>query len=176
MISRASGTVLEVGFGSGLNLPYYNENAVTKLFALEPNDQQDLSNNRVKASNLDIEFIGLPSEEIPLETASMDTVLITFTMCTIPDIEKALLEMRRVLKPNGRLLFSEHGKSPDLSVSRWQDGLHEPWGKCFGGCNLNRHIPTLLTSAGFKISDLNQEYGRNTLKFIGYFYRGTASL
>ena len=80
---------MEVGFGSGLNLPYYNENAVTKLFALEPNDQQDLSNNRVKASNLDIEFIGLPSEEIPLETASMDTVLITFTMCTIPDIEKA---------------------------------------------------------------------------------------
>ncbi len=129
VVPQAEGVVLEVGFGSGHNLPYYNEENVSKLFALEPDQHiRELARKRVSQSNLDITYLDLPGEEIPLENASVDTVLVTFTMCTIPDLPKALEGMARVLKPGGKMYFAEHGLAPDPGVVKWQNRLNGIWG------------------------------------------------
>ena len=127
----------------------------------------------LEASELDVEWLGLPSEKIPLDSASADTVVLTYTLCTIPDWLSALEEMRRVLKPGGQLLFSEHGESPDPGVQRWQRRLNPIWKKIAGGCNLNRQIPTLLEKGGFKIDQLDQGYIDGP-KVAAYQYYGHA--
>lgn len=175
VVPHAEGVVLEVGFGSGHNLPYYNADKVTKLFALEPEEKiRKLAAERVTSSPLEITFLNLPGEEIPLDDKSVDTVLITFTMCTIPDLPVALAGMARVLKPGGRMLFAEHGLSPEAGVAKWQNKLDGMWGCLAGGCHLNRDIAHLIEENGFSFETLEAEYARKTPKFLGYMYSGSA--
>ncbi len=174
VVPRARGVVLEVGFGTGLNLPYYDVAAVTRLYALEPSrETRKLAARRVAASALAIEFLDLPGEDIPLEPACVDTVVVTYTLCTIADVGRALEGMRRVLKPEGRLLFSEHGLAPDAGVARWQNRLAGVWSALSGGCRLNRPIDRLITDAGFVPESLESAYLPGP-KFASYHYWGAA--
>ena len=153
VVPQATGEVLEVGFGSGLNLPFYDATKVRKVWALEPSEgMRRKAQQRVGGSGLDVEFIDLPGEEIPLERESVDTVLVTYSLCTIPDAVTALHGMRRVLKPGGRLLFCEHGVAPDEGVRRWQHRLNPAWRKIAGGCSMTRDIPSLIERGGFTIT------------------------
>lgn len=175
VVPRASGTVLEVGIGTGLNLPYYDPERVDRLIGLDPSEESwVLAGERAAHLDFPVEFIGLPGEEIPLEDASVDTVLITFALCTIPDPVAALRGMSRVLRPGGSLIFCEHGKAPDVSVSKWQDRVNPLWRVVFGGCNLNRDIPAILAEGGFRVSELERSYLPGTPKIAGYNYWGRA--
>ena len=159
IVPRAYGDVLEIGIGGGLNLPYYDRENVRKIFGLEPSDGMRRSAAKnIAASGLDVELIDLPGEQIPLDDNSVDSVLVTYTLCTIPDAVTALQGMRRVLKPNGRLFFCEHGKAPDDDVRKWQNRLNTGWRFFAGGCNMNRDIPALLRDGGFDIEDDNRMY------------------
>lgn len=174
LVPHATGEVLEVGFGSGLNLPFYDPQKVRKIFALEPSkEMRKLAARRVSRSDIELEFIDLPGEEIPLESNSVDTVLITYTLCTIADALAALEGMRRVLKPGGKLLFCEHGEAPDQNVRRWQNRLNSAWGKIAGGCNINRDIPGLLSEGGFTIIHDERMYIPGP-KILCYNYWGSA--
>ena len=146
VVPLAQGRVLEVGIGTGLNMPWYDKTRVTKITGLDPAlELHPLARERIAQAGLDVALVGLSAEQIPLPDASFDTVLITYTLCTMPDPPAALREMRRVLAPGGRLLFCEHGRAPDESVRRWQDRLQPLWGKLAGGCHLGRDIPALLS-------------------------------
>lgn len=175
IVPRAHGVVLEVGFGAGHNLPFYEAGRVEKLFALEPSaGMRRRARGRLAETPLDVELLDLPGEKIPLDGGSIDSVLITYTLCTIPDVAAALGEMRRVLKPGGEMFFCEHGRAPDPGIARWQDRLNGVWGAIAGGCNLNRDIPRLLHDSGFAIAGLEETYLPGTPKFAGYNYWGTA--
>jgi len=158
VVPQAAGVVLEIGVGSGLNLPLYGS-GVEQLYALDPSDAL-ISMARKKAirTEIPVTFLAHSSEDIPLDRASVDVVVMTWTLCSIPDPSRALREMRRVLKPGGALLFAEHGLAPDKSVQRWQHRLNPVWGRFTGGCNLNRPIPDLLEQAGFRSADLQTMY------------------
>lgn len=172
---RAHGVVLEVGFGSGRNLPYYAPDRVQKLFALEPSQEMRArARRRLAETPLDVELLELPGEEIPLPEHSVDSILVTYTLCTIPDVAEALAGMRRVLKPGGEMFFCEHGLAPDPGVAKWQNRLNGAWGAIAGGCNLNRDIPGLLKSNGFAIADIEEMYLPGAPKFAGYNYWGAA--
>jgi len=174
IVPHAEGDVLEIGFGSGLNISFYDQRKVRKIFGLEPSEgMRRLAAKRVSESGLDIEFIDLPGEEIPLAANSVDTVLMTYTLCTIPDVAAALEGMRRVLKPGGKLLFCEHGKAPDEGVRRWQDRLNPAWGKIGGGCNMNRDIPALIEASGFRITEDERMYVPGP-RILCYNYWGKA--
>ena len=174
IVHLAEGDVLEIGFGSGLNLPYYDTDRVRKIFGLEPSQgMRRKAQPNVDASGLDVEFIDLPGEQIPLEAKSVDTVLITFTLCSIDAAESALEGMRRVLKPGGKLLFCEHGAAPDANVRRWQDRLNPGWKRFSGGCNMNRDIPGLIESSGFRITNDERMYIPG-LRILSYNYWGIA--
>ncbi len=174
IVPLAEGRVLEIGFGSGLNVPFYDPGKVAKIWALEPSEgMRAKAKPQVDASSLDIEFIDLPGEQIPLEADSADTVLVTYSLCTIPDALLALEGIRRVLKPGGRLLFCEHGKAPDEKGLRWQNRLNPAWQKIAGGCHLNRDIPALLAAAGFRIVSDERMYIPG-LKILCYNYWGVA--
>ena len=176
VVPRASGDVLEIGFGSGLNLAHYDQDKVRRIWGLEPSEgMRKLAQEPIANSDLDVELIDLPGEEIPLEDNSVDTVLITFTLCTIPEVATALDGMRRVLKPGGQLLFSEHGKAPDANVVKWQERMNPVWKKFSGGCNMNRDIPALLDAAGLEIQDDNRMYVPG-LKSLSYMYWGAATI
>lgn len=177
VVPQASGTVLEIGIGTGLNLPYYDPRRVERLIGLDPSQESwELAGERAAHLEFDVEFIGLPGEQIPLEDDSVDTVLVTFALCTIPDPIAALHGMARVLRPQGKLIFCEHGHAPDSGVSKWQDRINPVWRRIAGGCNLNRNIPQLLTQGGFGIDELEQMYLPSTPKVAGYNYWGSASL
>ena len=159
VVPLAQGEVLEVGFGSDLNLPFYDTTRVSRLWALEPErGMRRLAASAVAESTLEIEFLDLPGEQIPLPDASVDTVLMTYTLCTIQDPQTALRGMARVLKPGGRLLFCEHGAAPDANVRRWQERLNPVWRRFAGGCNLNREVPRLLSDGGFSIDQVETMY------------------
>ena len=159
VVPLAQGRVLEIGIGSGLNIPFYDPRKVQHLWGLDPSAEMwAIAQKHAAQHHLDAEFIQSVAESIPLDNNSVDTVLVTYTMCTIPDIHAALDEIRRVLKPAGRLIFCEHGKAPDKSVQRWQNRLNPIWTKFSGGCNLNRPIPGLLEQSGFKSSDMQTMY------------------
>lgn len=175
IVPLAEGEVLEIGFGSGLNLPFYDTKKVHKIWGLEPSEgMRRKSRPMVDASELNVEFIDLPGESIPLEANSVDTVLVTYSLCTIPDAMAALDGMRRVLKPGGSLLYCEHGVAPDESVRRWQRRLNPAWSRVAGGCNMNRDIPDLLTKSGFKLLADERAYIPG-LKMLCYNYWGRAS-
>jgi len=159
VVPLASGRVLEVGFGSGLNLPFYDDIKVRHVWALDPSAEMwALAGGRVRAAGFPVEFLKGPAENIPLADESADTVLVTYTLCTLPDVRRALGEMARVLKPGGDLVFCEHGAAPDESVHRWQNRLNPIWKSLGGGCNLNRPIPSLLEEGGFRIRELSSMY------------------
>jgi len=159
VVPKATGRVLEIGIGSGLNLPFYDPAKVEKLWGLEPAAEiRRMAERKAAGAPFPIEFIGLPGETIPLETGSVDTVVTTYTLCTIDDAVTALREMRRVLRPGGQLLFSEHGRAPDAAVRRWQDRLTPTWRRIAGGCRLNRDIPALLREGGFTVERLETMY------------------
>lgn len=159
VVPLAQGRVLEVGIGTGLNLAYYDKARVEKIVGLDPAlEMHRLAQKRVKRSGLAVELVGLSAEQIPYDAGSFDTVLVTYSLCTIPDPVAALGEMRRVLKRGGKLLFCEHGLAPDASVRRWQRRLNPLWSKLAGGCHLDRDIPGLLRQAGFHVADLQTLY------------------
>ena len=176
IVPLASGDVLEIGFGGGLNLPFYDKAQVRKIWGLEPSAGMRQSAARmVEQTSLDVEFIDLPGERIPLENDSVDTVLVTYTLCSIDEVRDALSGMRRVLKPNGRLLFCEHGKAPDEHVQRWQNRLNGAWSSVSGGCNMNRDVPGLLEQSGFGLVEDNRMYIPG-LKILCYNYWGIARI
>ncbi len=175
VIPLASGRVLEIGIGTGLNLSYYQADKVEKLIGLDPSeDSWQLAAKRAEQVSFPLEFVGLPGEQIPLEDESIDTVVVTYALCTIPEPVSALEGMRRVLKPGGRLLFSEHGRAPDANVRKWQDRINPLWKKIAGGCNLNRDIPDLLTQGGFTVSEMDTIYLPGTPRFAGFTFWGSA--
>ena len=159
IVPLAEGRVLEVGIGSGLNLPFYATGKVQHLWGLDPSKELwALAGQAVAQAEFDVEFIEAAADEIPLDDASADTVLVTYTLCSIFGILPALGEMRRVLKPSGRLIFCEHGAAPDEAVRRWQNRLNPIWKRVGGGCNLNLAIPAELEHAGFKIREMETMY------------------
>ena len=175
VVPRASGVVLEIGIGTGLNLPYYHTPHVEKVIGLDPSEESwELAAERAAAAEVPVEFIGLPGEEIPLEDDSVDTVLVTYALCTIPDPVKALEGMSRVLRPGGSLLFCEHGLAPDAKVVKWQERINPIWRRIAGGCNLHRDIPSLLDQGGFAVEELESMYIPSTPKFAGFNYWGRA--
>ena len=159
IVPLAEGRVLEIGIGSGLNIPFYDAKKVEHLWGLDPSAEMwAIAQKNAAAHHLDAEFLQAGADAIPLDSGSADTVVMTYTLCTIPEIAPALSEIRRVLKPGGRLLFSEHGRAPDASVRRWQERLNPVWRALAGGCNLNRPIDQLLLEAGFRTPDLQTMY------------------
>lgn len=173
VISDAQGRVLEIGVGSGINIPLYRPQT-RELLGLEPAPRLvTMARRAVKDSVLPVSLIEGTGEAIPLDNASVDTVVSTWTLCTIPDVTRALREMRRVLKPGGCLLFVEHGLAPEPRVQRWQNWLTPAWKRLGGGCHLNRPIRRLIEGAGFHIERLDTGYlaGRNPMTFM---YEGSA--
>ena len=159
VVPLAGGRVLEIGIGSGLNIPFYDSRKVEHLWGLDPSAEMwSIACKNAAEQHLRAEFIQAGAESIPLDDDSADTVVMTFTMCTIPDVRAALAEIQRVLKPSGQLIFCEHGKAPDDSVRRGQERLNPVWKVFSGGCNLNRPISELLTQAGFKSGDMQTMY------------------
>jgi ubiquinone/menaquinone biosynthesis C-methylase UbiE len=172
--AEVHGEVLEVGFGSGRNVPYYPPD-VTRVLAVDPALRgRDLAAERLAASPIPVEFIGLDGQQLPLDDASVDTVLTTWTLCTIPDVHQALEEMRRVLRPGGTVHFIEHGRSPDAKVARWQDRLTPLQRRVAGGCHLNRPIAQLFTDADLEVTDLTN-FSVKGPKSFGYMYEGVAT-
>lgn len=150
VIPQARGRVLEIGLGTGLNLPFYDTGRVSELVGVEPSlTMHHLAMKRSRAAGIPVELVGIGAERLPLADHVFETVVSTYTLCTIPDPVLALRELRRVLAPGGRLLFSEHGKAPDESVRKWQARIQPVWGKFSGGCHLGRDIPAILKEAGF---------------------------
>ena len=177
VVPQARGVVLELGFGSGLNLPHYDAGAVRCLYALEPFEPiARLGADRVAASPLDVRPLRAGAEAVPLPDESVDTVVATFTLCTVPDVSAALAEARRVLRPGGRVLFAEHGLAPDAGVARWQRRLQPAWGRLAGGCHLTRDVPSLLHEAGFGLDGLDQGYVPRVPRVAGYVSTGTAQV
>lgn len=172
-VPRASGVVLEVGVGSGLNIPVYGP-AVQKLYALDPSPELlRMARPRAKQASFPVELLEQSAEAIPLADESIDTVVTTWTLCSIPDAARALREMRRVLRRDGRLIFIEHGRSADPGVVRWQDRLTPWWRRLGGGCHLNRPIDRLLAQGGFEVAEMETGYGPGP-RATSYLYRGIA--
>lgn len=169
------GEVVEIGFGTGLNLPYMPE-SVSRLYAVEPAQLSvRLASDRIAASAAAVEVIGLDGQRIPLPDHSVDMALCTWTLCTIPDAVAAVREVGRVLKPGGALHFVEHGCSPDAPVRRWQERLNGVQNRLAGGCNLNRDIRGLLESGGLRIQTIDNFYAKGEPKPFGYLYEGVAT-
>ena len=173
VIPLAHGRVLEVGLGTGLNMPFYDRARVRNIVGVEPSLRMHrLALKRIRDAGIDVELVGLSAEALPIADASFDTVVSTYTLCTIPDPVAALKEMRRVLVPGGKLLFSEHGRAPDARVAKWQTRLQPTWSKLAGGCMLDRDIPALLVQAGFR-PDFESRYIPGP-RLSSYHYWGEA--
>lgn len=175
IVPHAKGRVLEVGMGSAINMEFYDAGQVEMVYGLEPSaGMRRRAQPNLARSPIPVQWLDLPGERIPLEDGSVDTVLLTFTLCTIPDWHTALTHMWRVLKPGGELLFLEHGESPRDSVRKWQNRITPGWKKLAGGCHLNRNIADLIRHAGFEIVELENLYVPNAPKIAGYIYKGRA--
>jgi ubiquinone/menaquinone biosynthesis C-methylase UbiE len=173
LVSAAEGSILEIGIGSGLNLRHYGQKA-TRVIGLDPSAKLlSMAEKATTGVSRPIELVKGSAEAIPLDDETVDTVLTTWTLCTIPDVTRALSEMRRVLKPGGRLLFVEHGLSPDPGVRRWQDRLTPLWKRIGGGCHLNRAIGQLIEESGFRIERLDTGYTKGP-KPMTFMYEGAA--
>ena len=172
VVPRARGRVLEIGIGSGLNLPFYNPEKVRHVWGLDPSAEMwDLAGRQ--KNPFSVEFLQASAEKIPLDDGSADSILVTYALCSVPQTLEALRDMRRVLKPGGELIFCEHGAAPEPRVRRWQERLNPIWQKAAGGCRLNLQIPNLLEQGGFKIRVMDKMYIHGS-KFASYNYWGTA--
>jgi len=162
VIPDAHGKVLEIGMGSGLNIPYYNAEKIELVWGLEPSEgMRKKAQSNLRQAPFEVRLLDLPSEEIPLDDNSVDTVVLTYTLCTIPDWQKALQQMRRVLKP-------------DENISKWEERINPVWKKVVGGCNLGRPIPRFIEEGGFNIENIESHYLPGP-KFAAYNYSGTAN-
>jgi ubiquinone/menaquinone biosynthesis C-methylase UbiE len=159
IVPLAHGNVLEIGIGSGLNLPYYDTEKIRCLTAIDPAKEM-WKENKIDIATLPFEFNfeQAYAEDIPADNNSFDTVLVTYTLCSIPEINRAFEEIRRVLKNKGKLVFCEHGKAPDKSIQKWQNLINPVWKQFGGGCNLNRDIPQIITQNGFEMDQLESMY------------------
>lgn len=175
VVPQAEGRVVEIGLGSGLNLPFYDPARVSEVIGVDPAPSiLRRARGRIAAAPMPVSLEVLSGESLPFETGSADSLVCTFSLCTIPDPAAALAEMRRVLKRGGCLYFAEHGASPDPAVRRWQDRLNRPWGRLAGGCNLNRPILALIEAAGFLPEDPDCGYLAAAPRFAGYCTSGRA--
>lgn len=175
IVPEASGAVLEVGFGAGPNLQFYDPARVTKLYALEPSaGMRRKAADAIASAPVPVEVLDAPGEAVPLDSASVDSVILTFTACTIPDVASAMAEMARVLKPGGQVLFAEHGASPDAGIARWQGRIEPVWKVLAGGCHLTRRPDALLQAAGFEMERMETGYIPRTPKIAGFVYSGRA--
>jgi ubiquinone/menaquinone biosynthesis C-methylase UbiE len=175
IVPRATGVVLELGFGAGLNLPYYDAAKVTRVYALEPEEGMLARARKVaRGAPVPVEILPERAEDLSLGAGSVETVLVTYSLCTIPDAVSALAGARRVLKLGGKLLFCEHGLAPDASVQRQQRAIEPFWKPIAGGCHLTRDIPALVRAGGFHIEDMETMYLPSTPRFAGYNYWGAA--
>ena len=177
VIAGLRGEVVEVGFGSGLNVPLYPAE-VEKVYAVDPSAVgRKLATKRVEASRVPIRFVGLDGQDIPLDDASVDAALSTFTLCTIPDVTRALHELRRVLRPGGQFHFLEHGLCPEPATASWQHRLNGLQQRLAAGCNLDRPIDRLVRDAGFEIRELRNDWfkGPRPVKPWNYLYEGAAT-
>lgn len=169
----AEGRVLEIGAGAGMNLPLYGTR-VTEILVLEPDHHlMTKAGQKAAAAHRPVTFLEAPAETIPLDDSSVDTVVTTWTLCSIKDATRALGEMRRVLRPNGQLLFVEHGLAPDTSVRKWQNRIDPVWTRISGGCHLNRPISAMIETNGFKIGRIDTGYAPGP-KPMTFFYEGSA--
>ena len=176
IVPNCYGKVLEIGMGSGLNLPFYKQDKIEFIWGLEPSlGMRKKATKNLRKTKIDVRWLDLPSEEIPLNSNSVDTVLLTFCLCTIQDTPTALAEMHRVLKPDGKLLFAEHGISDEQSIAKWQNRITPAWKKISGGCHLNRPIDKLIADAKFEIRSIERFYQRNIPKTAGFIYLGEAT-
>lgn len=177
VVPRAAGRVLELGFGSGLNLAHYDRTRVESIWALEPSAaMRRLAADRIAACGLAVRLLDSPAEELALPDRSVDTVVVTFSLCTIPDPLAALRQARRVLRPGGAIVFCEHGAAPHAGVRRWQDRLDGVWSRLAGGCHLNRDPVALLGAAGFEIDALESGYLPGAPRVAGFASWGRARL
>jgi ubiquinone/menaquinone biosynthesis C-methylase UbiE len=174
LVSQARGRVLEIGIGSGLNLPLYGA-AVDEVLGLDPAPRLiEMAQEAANRSKIPVTLIRGSAQAIPIDAGSIDTLVTTWTLCSIPDAGAALQEMRRVLKPSGELLFVEHGAAPEESVRKWQNRLTPVWKRIGGGCHLNRPIGTLIENAGFKMIRLDTGYAKGP-RPMTFFYEGCAA-
>lgn len=175
-VPKASGDVLEIGIGSGLNLPFYSSEVMC-VHGVDPSSElQRMARERAASLPVNVEFLSQSAEDpIPLPNESVDTIVMTWTLCSIPNAAKALEQMKRVLKRSGQLIFVEHGRAPDGGVAVWQDRLNPTWKRIGGGCNLNRKVDELITEAGFHITDLKTFYLPGP-RPMTYTYQGLAHL
>lgn len=175
IVPRAEGVVLELGFGGGLNLPFYDATRVSKIYALEPEEGMLVRARKAAAgASVPVEVLPETAEALSLPDASVDTVLVTFALCTIPDPISALNSARRALKPGGKLLFCEHGSSPDPAIARTQAKVEPLWKRLAGGCHLTRDVAGMVRDGGFKIASCESMYLPSTPKFAGYNVWGEA--
>ncbi|MEX2489776.1 MAG: class I SAM-dependent methyltransferase [Pseudomonadales bacterium] len=175
VVTLAEGRVLEVGFGTAENLACYDVNKVKQIWGLEPSEGMlKLARKRLVNSPVDVTLLNAGVEQIPLDDNSVDSVLLTYTLCSITEWMRGLSEIRRVLKPDGSLIFCEHGAAPEQSVLKWQNRINPLWKKIAGGCNLNRPVPSLLGQSGFRILTMDTAYLPKTPRLFGYNYWGVA--
>ena len=175
VVPLAAGRVLEIGIGTGRNIPHYDPAKVARVVGIDPAAQMHpLARRRMRRAGIAVELMALSAERIPLPDASFDTAVVTYSLCTIPDPVAALAEVRRLLVPGGRLLFCEHGRAPDEGVRRWQRRLQPLWGPLAGGCQLGRDIPALLEAGGFAATDMKTGYIPGP-RFATYHYWGSAA-
>jgi ubiquinone/menaquinone biosynthesis C-methylase UbiE len=175
VVPLAEGKVLEIGIGSGLNLPFYDKTRVDEIWGLDPSEElSEMARAVAIQEGMEVNFISSGAEEIPLPDDHFDSVLITYTMCTIPEVMRANTEIRRVLKNQGKMIFCEHGAAPDDNIRKWQKRINPFWGKIAGGCNIDRNIPSLIQDSGFDIIEIEEMYLPNTPKIAGYNFWGYA--
>ncbi len=175
IVPRASGVVVEFGIGSGLNLPFYDREKVKAVIGIDPSRAlRQKALLQAQEAPFHVDILQASAENLPLDDNSADTVLSSFTICTIPDLARAFAEARRVLKPGGVFLFCEHGLAPDAGIAKWQNRLNPLWRPFSGGCQLNREIPGLIGASGFRITDMQSGYMNGAPGIGGFLYRGSA--
>lgn len=177
IVPEADGVVVEIGMGAAPNLPLYDSSRVKTVIGIEPNaGLRKKAARSIQQYSLPVELVDAVAEDLPLEAATADTVVLTYTLCSLPDVAGAMAEIRRVLKPGGRLLFCEHGAAPDAGVLKWQSRIEPVWKVFAGGCHLARPIDRLITEGGFSIDKLEAGYMPKTPRIVAYDYIGAAKV